>query len=311
MLADARSPGRSCAALRGTRLRASRSRSSSPHRHRTRRDADLRLIATAEFALRSVVRHRCARSARCACRRSAAVISTSSSASPSSRSPPRVAIWVDRPGPAAAFDRRASLSRRRVRGAARPSSSCPAWRATQRRRLRAAVAALRLAPPARRARSGSAASPACSSSGAACRSARRVAGLVVCVPRFSNVAFVSVMPSIGSGIGGLGSALPDLRLSVADLVRQDPARQDRPAPAAHAARRGQPRTHEASARRLAECVRSSARRPRSCSVGWSAARSFSSPPPIFAAAAAFESPTPGEGARRCGAREQLRSGRGR
>src|SRR5439155_2064881 len=31
--------------------------------------------------------------------------------------------------------------------------------------------------------------------------ARRVAGLVVCVPRFSNVAFVSVMALIGSGVG--------------------------------------------------------------------------------------------------------------
>src|SRR5207302_8950059 len=31
--------------------------------------------------------------------------------------------------------------------------------------------------------------------------ARRVAGLVVCVPRFSNTALVSVMVLIGSGIG--------------------------------------------------------------------------------------------------------------
>jgi copper transport protein len=38
--------------------------------------------------------------------------------------------------------------------------------------------------------------------------ARRVAGLVVCVPRFSNVAFVSVLALIGSGIGAALFHLP-------------------------------------------------------------------------------------------------------
>ena len=40
--------------------------------------------------------------------------------------------------------------------------------------------------------------------------ARRVAGLVVCVPRFSNVAFVSVLALIGSGIGASVLHLPTL-----------------------------------------------------------------------------------------------------
>jgi copper transport protein len=40
--------------------------------------------------------------------------------------------------------------------------------------------------------------------------ARRIAGLVVCVPRFSNVAFVSVMVLIGSGIGASFLHLPTL-----------------------------------------------------------------------------------------------------
>jgi copper transport protein len=40
--------------------------------------------------------------------------------------------------------------------------------------------------------------------------ARRVAGLVVCVPRFSNAAFVSVLALIGSGIGASLVHLPTL-----------------------------------------------------------------------------------------------------
>jgi copper transport protein len=40
--------------------------------------------------------------------------------------------------------------------------------------------------------------------------ARRVAGLVVCVPRFSNVAFVSVVALIGSGVGAAVIHLPTL-----------------------------------------------------------------------------------------------------
>ena len=38
--------------------------------------------------------------------------------------------------------------------------------------------------------------------------ARRVAGLMVCVPRFSNTAFVSVLALIGSGVGASLIHLP-------------------------------------------------------------------------------------------------------
>src|SRR5207249_5579912 len=40
--------------------------------------------------------------------------------------------------------------------------------------------------------------------------ARRVAGLVVCVPRFSNTAFVSVLALVGSGIGASVLHMPTL-----------------------------------------------------------------------------------------------------
>jgi copper transport protein len=40
--------------------------------------------------------------------------------------------------------------------------------------------------------------------------ARRIAGLVVCVPRFSNVAFVSVLALIGSGVGASILQLPTI-----------------------------------------------------------------------------------------------------
>jgi len=40
--------------------------------------------------------------------------------------------------------------------------------------------------------------------------ARRVAGLVVCVPRFSNVAFVSVLTLLGTGVGASVLHLPVL-----------------------------------------------------------------------------------------------------
>ena len=40
--------------------------------------------------------------------------------------------------------------------------------------------------------------------------ARRVAGLVICVPRFSNTAFVSVLVLIGAGIGSSVQHLPTL-----------------------------------------------------------------------------------------------------
>src|SRR5205085_7065019 len=54
---------------------------------------------------------------------------------------------------------------------------------------------------------------------------RRVAGLGVCVPRFSNVAFVSVLVLLGSGVGAtllhipILSALWDTSYGLAILVK--------------------------------------------------------------------------------------------
>ena len=60
--------------------------------------------------------------------------------------------------------------------------------------------------------------------------ANRVAGLTVTVPRFSNVAFVSVLVLIASGTGATDHPPADPRRALADVVRQDDPRQDRPAP---------------------------------------------------------------------------------
>ena len=81
--------------------------------------------------------------------------------------------------------------------------------------------------------------------------ARRVAGLVVAVPRFSNVAFVSVLVLIGSGTGRAVLHLPTLAIALADLVRPGAPRQDRLARRRAAARRRQsaPRRSRGSARR--------------------------------------------------------------
>jgi copper transport protein len=70
--------------------------------------------------------------------------------------------------------------------------------------------------------------------------ARRTAGLAVCVPRFSNVAFVSVLALIGSGTGAA-------RVALADVVREGDRGQDRSACGGDAARGGQPPAHEAGA----------------------------------------------------------------
>ena len=54
---------------------------------------------------------------------------------------------------------------------------------------------------------------------------RRVAGLSVCVPRFSNVAFVSVLLLLASGIGSTDSPHPGPERAVDDLLRGRDPRQ--------------------------------------------------------------------------------------
>ena len=120
----------------------------------------------------------------------------------------RVALWVDRPERAAAVDRGAPRSRRRAarRGAVLvvPGLAGHAAQTSP----RGAVAVPRLGCISRRARCGSAGWSACSSSGASLPAARASPGLASVVPRFSNVAFVSVIVLIASGIGAAIVHLP-------------------------------------------------------------------------------------------------------
>ena len=119
-----------------------------------------------------------------------------------------LALWVDRPE----RERRSIAELLSVDGSvARPRprcSSCPASQATRRRRRRAGAMLLfdwlHLA-------AGSIWVGGLIGLLVLWRSlpvARRVAGLVVCVPRFSNMAFVSVLVLIGSGIGASLFHLP-------------------------------------------------------------------------------------------------------
>ena len=64
----------------------------------------------------------------------------------------------------------------------------------------------------------------------------------------------------------------DARSALADVVREDDPRQDRPAAGGHAPRCVQPAAHEAAARRSASSGRSSGRPQRSCWGGSSPAR---------------------------------------
>ena len=117
-----------------------------------------------------------------------------------------IAIWVDRPDREHALDRRdPGRDRRRRRGGrGRPHPrQPPAMRPRPRRAGSPSRSTGSTSPPAR---SGSAGSPASFSCGRRCPHARRVAGLAVVVPRFSNVALVSVAVLLGSGIWAVGAA---------------------------------------------------------------------------------------------------------
>ena len=141
-----------------------------------------------------------------------------------------IALWVDRPEPRAPLDRRAPRRRSAPSRRPRPCSSSPAPPATRRRPRRAGsrVAldwlhlSLRLAL-ARRARR------AARRSGRACRPGSRIAVLSVVVPRFSNVAFVSVArPARLGGLGGDPAPAAPLG-ALDDLLRPGDPGQGRPA----------------------------------------------------------------------------------
>ena len=118
--------------------------------------------------------------------------------------------------------------------------------------------------------------------------ARRTAGLVVCVPRFSNMAFVSVMVLLGSGIGAAVLHLPTLASLWQTSYGDGDHREGRHPAHGDARRRRQPPAHEARAAR-----RGRRRRRRRCSsAGSSASRSCSSRAPSLAAAILSSLPPP-------------------
>ena len=133
------------------------------------------------------------------------------------------------PGARAAFDRRAG---RDVRGAGGGRSG--AGRAGSGRARRADLAArtdadARLASPGRRLGRGWAGWSACSSSGRASAPTRRVAALSVVVPRFSNVALVSVVVAGRHRRGRGDRAHAGGQRAVGDRLRPGDPRQVRPA----------------------------------------------------------------------------------
>ena len=109
--------------------------------------------------------------------------------------------------------------------------------------------------------------------------ARRVAGLAVCVPRFSNVAFVSVLALIGSGIGASLLHLPTLASLWKTSYGQALLVKIALLCGGAAARCGQPAAHAAAPAGLRASGPSSGRRRRGSCAGSSAARSRSSPAP--------------------------------
>ena len=222
------------AAARAARRRAracarSTSRSASPRASALVAIPVYLLLATA--VVRAAARafdDRRARAADARRPRSAAASSTSSSASRCSSLAAGVALWVDRPereqrsiaellatGGALA----AAAAVLVVPGAAGHAAQTLAARRSRSRSTGST------SPPAR---SGSAGWSACSCSGSRCRPGCRRAGLAVVVPRFSNVAFVSVLLLLGSGHLGRGDAPADARRALGDALRARPC-SSRPA----------------------------------------------------------------------------------
>ena len=79
------------------------------------------------------------------------------------------------------------------------------------------------------------------------RAAARVAGLSVVVPRFSNVAFVSVFLLLGTGHVGDDQPHADTERAVADRLRRRDPGQDRAAARRDGARRREPAAHQTAA----------------------------------------------------------------
>ncbi len=142
----------------------------------------------------------------------------------------------------------------------RPSSSSPAPPATPRRPRRAGWPWRSTGSTSPRAPSGWAASSASCSCGRRSPRSRRVAGLAVVVPRFSNVALVSVAVLLGSGIWAVGAQAADPLGAVDDLVRADDPREGLAPRGGDGLRRRQLRRQPASPRRGALQARGRAAR---------------------------------------------------
>ena len=105
--------------------------------------------------------------------------------------------------------------------------------------------------------------------------ARRVAGLAVAVPRFSNTALVAVTCLLGTGIGATVIHMPTLAALWQTVLRQGDPRQGRAAGRGDDARGRQPRAHEAAPARRAAARRARRRRSAARCAGSSAVRSCS------------------------------------
>ena len=232
------SPARACG--------RSRSRSWSPRSARARRDPRLpRPRDRAVDSLRSAFAS--GRSCRCsASPRSAAAMSTSRSASRSSPLRRWIALWVDRPereqrsiaellATTGALARRRRRARRARAPRAMPAQTAPRGLSLLLDWLHLASGSLWIGGLV-----GLLVLWVTLAAGQPGRRARRLR------PRFSNVAFVSVLVLLGSGVGATVLHMPILGRTVADLLRQGDPRQDRAARVRDAARRRQPADRQAS-----------------------------------------------------------------
>ena len=178
-----------------------------------------------------------------------------SCASRCSASPAWIALWVDRPDrehrSIAELRRDRRRAARRGRGADRPRSG----RARCADLAARVCAAVRLAAPGRRARCGSAGWSACSSSGRASRRGGGSRRWRCVVPRFSNVAFVSVLVLLGAGTWATIDPHAGAQRAVGDRLRRGDPGQDGLLGAAVADRVGQPAAHQAAARRRTRAPR--------------------------------------------------------